>query len=138
MEFLRHFLPQNCFCCQVAELSHGVTVEMTALRARLAGLEEENVNLEQQIREEVQEEYEGSIQASFAMYLHIKVTCAGRPGRPAGSQCGRAWRQPHTQESATGRLCGNKTGRAQDFSGSELSLQRVRSGLSLVSHARHR
>lgn len=124
MEFLQHFLPQNYFCCQVAELSHSMTVEVAALRARLTGLEEENVNLKQQIREEVQEEYEGLIQAWFATCLHIKVSdlcwMSGQAcGEPVWSGLAAA---AHTQ-SATGRLCGNKTGRAQEFSGSELSLQ---------------
>ncbi|XP_027630930.1 uncharacterized protein CCDC162P [Tupaia chinensis] len=57
---------------QVAELSHGMIMEVTALKARLADLEEENLNLKKQIRKEVQEEYEELVQALFATCLHIK------------------------------------------------------------------
>ena len=38
-------------------------MEITALRARLTDLEEENLNLKKQIRKEVQEEYESLVQA---------------------------------------------------------------------------
>ncbi|XP_072594559.1 uncharacterized protein [Vulpes vulpes] len=57
---------------QVAELSHNMIMEITALRARLTDLEEENLNLKQQIRKEVQEEYEALVQALFVTCLHIK------------------------------------------------------------------
>ncbi|XP_054992625.1 coiled-coil domain-containing protein 162 [Sorex araneus] len=57
---------------QVAELSHSMIMEITALRARLTDLEEENLNLKTQIRKEVQEEYEGLVRALFTMCLHIK------------------------------------------------------------------
>ncbi|CAD7678215.1 unnamed protein product [Nyctereutes procyonoides] len=57
---------------QVAELSHNMIMEITALRARLTDLEEENLNLKQQIRQEVQEEYEALVQALFVTCLHIK------------------------------------------------------------------
>nr|KAF6506165.1 hypothetical protein HJG63_007982 [Rousettus aegyptiacus] len=57
---------------QVAELSHNMIMEITALRARLTDLEEENLNLDKQIRKEVQEEYEALVQALFMTCLHIK------------------------------------------------------------------
>ncbi|XP_046532783.1 uncharacterized protein LOC124247491 isoform X5 [Equus quagga] len=57
---------------QVAELSHDMIMEITALRARLTDLEEENLNLKKQIRKEVQEEYEALVQALFVTCLHIK------------------------------------------------------------------
>uniref|UniRef100_A0A8C0YW20 Coiled-coil domain containing 162 n=1 Tax=Canis lupus familiaris TaxID=9615 RepID=A0A8C0YW20_CANLF len=57
---------------QVAELSHNMIMEITALRARLTDLEEENLNLKHQIRKEVQEEYEALVQALFVTCLHIK------------------------------------------------------------------
>uniref|UniRef100_A0A673U0P3 Coiled-coil domain containing 162 n=1 Tax=Suricata suricatta TaxID=37032 RepID=A0A673U0P3_SURSU len=57
---------------QVAELSHNMIMEITALRAQLTDLEEENLNLKKQIRKEVQEEYEALVQALFATCLHIK------------------------------------------------------------------
>ncbi|KAM9665221.1 LOW QUALITY PROTEIN: uncharacterized protein ACIGJ3_008931 [Trichechus inunguis] len=57
---------------QVAELSHDMIVEITALRARLTDLEEESLSLKKQIRKEVQEEYEALVQALFVTCLHIK------------------------------------------------------------------
>ncbi|XP_017908579.1 PREDICTED: coiled-coil domain-containing protein 162 isoform X6 [Capra hircus] len=57
---------------QVAELSHNMIMEITALRARLTDLEEENLNLKKQIRKEVQEEYEALVRALFVTCLHIK------------------------------------------------------------------
>lgn len=57
---------------QIAELSHDIIMEITALRAQLADLEEENLNLEIQIRKEVQEEYRELVQALFMTCLHIK------------------------------------------------------------------
>ncbi|KAB0401166.1 hypothetical protein E2I00_011376 [Balaenoptera physalus] len=56
---------------QIAELSHNVIMEVTALRARLTDLEEETLNLKKQIRKEVQEEYEALVQALFVTCLHI-------------------------------------------------------------------
>lgn len=60
-------------------------MEITALRARLTDLEEENLNLHKQIRKEVQEEYEALVQALFMACLHIKVSdlC-----RTSGQSCG--------------------------------------------------
>uniref|UniRef100_A0A2K6KLH8 Coiled-coil domain containing 162 n=1 Tax=Rhinopithecus bieti TaxID=61621 RepID=A0A2K6KLH8_RHIBE len=57
---------------QVAELSHDMIMEITALRAQLTDLEEVNLNLEKQIRKEVQEEYEALVRALFQTCLHIK------------------------------------------------------------------
>lgn len=61
-------------------------MELTALRAQLADLEEENLNLKRQIRKEVQEEYEALVQALFLTCLHIKVSvlclCSGQPCGP--------------------------------------------------------
>ncbi|XP_075409857.1 coiled-coil domain-containing protein 162-like [Tenrec ecaudatus] len=57
---------------QVTELSHDLMLETTALRARLADLEEKNLHLRKQIRKEVQEEYEALVQALFVTCLHIK------------------------------------------------------------------
>ncbi|KAM5326228.1 LOW QUALITY PROTEIN: uncharacterized protein AAES06_013429 [Glossophaga mutica] len=57
---------------QVAELSHNTTMEITALRAHLADLEEGNLNLEKQIRKEVQEEYEDLVKTLFTACLHMK------------------------------------------------------------------
>ncbi|XP_039725921.1 uncharacterized protein LOC120608203 [Pteropus medius] len=57
---------------QVAELSHNMIMEITALRARLTDLEEENLNLQKQIRKEVQQEYETLVQALFMTCLQIK------------------------------------------------------------------
>jgi hypothetical protein len=58
-------------------------MELTALRAQLTDLEEENLNLKKQIRKEVQEEYEALVQALFMNCLHIKVSvlcwCSGQP-----------------------------------------------------------
>nr|XP_019590619.1 PREDICTED: transmembrane protein FLJ37396 isoform X2 [Rhinolophus sinicus] len=57
---------------QVAELSHNMIMEITALRAQLTDLEEENLNLEKQIRKEVQEEYKALVQALFMTCVHMK------------------------------------------------------------------
>uniref|UniRef100_A0A8C9G9V8 Coiled-coil domain-containing protein 162-like n=1 Tax=Piliocolobus tephrosceles TaxID=591936 RepID=A0A8C9G9V8_9PRIM len=57
---------------QVAELSHDRIMEITTLRAQLTDLEEVNLNLEKQIRKEVQEEYEALVRALFQTCLHIK------------------------------------------------------------------
>lgn len=54
-------------------------MEITALRAQLADLEEENLNLEIQIRKEVQEEYRELVQALFMTCLHIKVSVLAVP-----------------------------------------------------------
>uniref|UniRef100_A0A8C5KU15 Coiled-coil domain containing 162 n=1 Tax=Jaculus jaculus TaxID=51337 RepID=A0A8C5KU15_JACJA len=72
-EMLRkHQVPPEDHAGQVAELSHDMLMEITALRARLTDLEEENLSLKKQIRKEVQEEYEALVQALFMTCLHIK------------------------------------------------------------------
>ncbi|XP_062043222.1 uncharacterized protein LOC133756617 [Lepus europaeus] len=64
--------PPEDVATQVAELSHDMIMEITALRAQLTALEEENLNLRNEIRKEVQEEYEALVQALFVTCLHIK------------------------------------------------------------------
>nr|XP_040139111.1 uncharacterized protein LOC101969599 isoform X5 [Ictidomys tridecemlineatus] len=68
----RRQVPPEDHAGQVAELSHDMIMEITALRAQLTDLEEENINLKKQIREEVQEEYEALVQALFMTCLHRK------------------------------------------------------------------
>ncbi|CAO2627889.1 Coiled-coil domain-containing protein 162 [Lemmus lemmus] len=63
--------PEDC-ASQVAELSHDLIMEVTALRAQLTDLEEETRDLKNQIRKEVQEEYRELVQALFMTCLHIK------------------------------------------------------------------
>ncbi|XP_036025159.1 LOW QUALITY PROTEIN: uncharacterized protein LOC118570606 [Onychomys torridus] len=63
--------PEDC-AGQLAELSHDMIMEITALRAQLTDLEEETLNLKNQIRKEVQEEYRALVQALFMTCLHIK------------------------------------------------------------------
>ncbi|KAM5282564.1 LOW QUALITY PROTEIN: uncharacterized protein RBU33_014186 [Hipposideros larvatus] len=57
---------------QVAELSHNMILEITALGVRLTDLEEENPSLKNQIRKEVPEEYEALVRALFMTCLHMK------------------------------------------------------------------
>ncbi|XP_035294296.1 uncharacterized protein Ccdc162p [Cricetulus griseus] len=63
--------PEDC-AGQVAELSHDLIMEITALRAQLTDLEEESLNLKNQIRKEIQEEYRSLVQALFMTCVHIK------------------------------------------------------------------
>uniref|UniRef100_A0A8D2JTY3 Coiled-coil domain-containing protein 162 n=1 Tax=Theropithecus gelada TaxID=9565 RepID=A0A8D2JTY3_THEGE len=63
---------ENCSGEWVAELSHDMIMEITALRAQLTDLEEVNLNLKKQIRKEVQEEYEALVRALFQTCLHMK------------------------------------------------------------------
>ncbi|OBS78546.1 hypothetical protein A6R68_19055, partial [Neotoma lepida] len=63
--------PEDC-AGQLAELSHDMIMEITALRAQLTHLEEETLTLKTQIRKEVQEEYRALVQALFMTCLHIK------------------------------------------------------------------
>ncbi|KAK1338126.1 hypothetical protein QTO34_001236 [Cnephaeus nilssonii] len=72
---LEHTRLKLCQKEQVAELSHDMIMEITALRARLTDLEEENLHLEKQIRKEVQEEYEDLVKTLF--------TVEGRKGEPS-------------------------------------------------------
>uniref|UniRef100_A0A8C0HAC8 Coiled-coil domain-containing protein 162 n=1 Tax=Chelonoidis abingdonii TaxID=106734 RepID=A0A8C0HAC8_CHEAB len=55
-----------------AELSHEMIVEITALRARLNNLEKENLRLKEEIRKEVQDEFETLVQNLFVTCLHLK------------------------------------------------------------------
>ncbi|XP_028624884.1 uncharacterized protein LOC114622640 [Grammomys surdaster] len=68
----RSQVPSEDCAGQIAELSHDMIMEITALRAQLTDLEEENQNLKIQIRKEVQEEYRELVQALFMTCLHIK------------------------------------------------------------------
>ncbi|NP_001345491.1 coiled-coil domain containing 162 [Mus musculus] len=68
----RSQVPSEDCAGQVAELSHDMIMEITALRAQLTDLEEENLNLKIQIRKEVQEEYRELVQALFLTCLRIK------------------------------------------------------------------
>ncbi|XP_057617901.1 uncharacterized protein LOC130869617 [Chionomys nivalis] len=63
--------PEDC-ASQVAGFSHDLIMEVTALRAQLTDLEEETLDLKNQIRKEVQEEYRELVQALFMTCLHIK------------------------------------------------------------------
>ncbi|XP_047413840.1 uncharacterized protein LOC124988397 isoform X2 [Sciurus carolinensis] len=71
-ELQRSQVPPEDHAGQVAELSHDMIMEITALRAQLTDLEEENMTLKKQIRKEVQEEYEALVQALFMTCLHRK------------------------------------------------------------------
>ncbi|KAJ7341823.1 hypothetical protein JRQ81_007119 [Phrynocephalus forsythii] len=57
---------------QIAELCHETIVEVTALRARLADLQEEGCSLKEKIRKEMQEEYEALVQNIFMVCLQLK------------------------------------------------------------------
>ncbi|XP_043398700.1 uncharacterized protein LOC102942958 isoform X1 [Chelonia mydas] len=57
---------------QIAELSHEMIMEITALRARLTNLEKKNLCLKEEIRKEVQDEYETLVQNLFVTCLHLK------------------------------------------------------------------
>lgn len=48
-------------------------MEVTALRARLADLQEEGCRLKGKIRKEIQEEYEALVQNIFTVCLQLKV-----------------------------------------------------------------
>lgn len=76
-------------------------MEITALRAQLTDLEEENMSLKKQIREEVQEEYEALVQALFMTCLHRKVSILCQSsGQPCGCTPRNQWQNG---------LNGNKT-----------------------------
>uniref|UniRef100_H3BDV7 DUF4549 domain-containing protein n=1 Tax=Latimeria chalumnae TaxID=7897 RepID=H3BDV7_LATCH len=57
---------------QIADLSHEMIVEITALRAKLSDLEEENQNLKEEIRKEVQNEYETLVRNLFMACFNLK------------------------------------------------------------------
>lgn len=48
-------------------------MEITALRAQVADLEEENLSLKEKIRKEVRDEYESLVQNLFVTCVHLKV-----------------------------------------------------------------
>uniref|UniRef100_U3IXZ0 Coiled-coil domain containing 162 n=1 Tax=Anas platyrhynchos platyrhynchos TaxID=8840 RepID=U3IXZ0_ANAPP len=56
----------------IAGLSHGMIMEITALRAQVADLEEENLSLKEKIRKEVRDEYESLVQNLFVTCVHLK------------------------------------------------------------------
>uniref|UniRef100_A0A8D0GF26 Coiled-coil domain-containing protein 162-like n=1 Tax=Sphenodon punctatus TaxID=8508 RepID=A0A8D0GF26_SPHPU len=56
----------------IAELSHEIIMEITALRARLTDLGGENLNLKEKMRKEVQDNYEKLVQNLFVTCLHLK------------------------------------------------------------------
>ncbi|XP_048793577.1 uncharacterized protein LOC125689888 isoform X1 [Lagopus muta] len=57
---------------QIARLSHGMIMEITALRAQLADLEDENAGLKEKIRKEVRDEYESLVRNLFGTCVHLK------------------------------------------------------------------
>nr|XP_009675270.1 PREDICTED: transmembrane protein FLJ37396 [Struthio camelus australis] len=57
---------------QIAGLSHGMIMEITALRAQLADSEEENLGLKEKIRKEVRDEYESLVRSLFVTCIHLK------------------------------------------------------------------
>ncbi|XP_054846477.1 coiled-coil domain-containing protein 162-like [Eublepharis macularius] len=57
---------------QVADLSHEMIMEIIALRARFADLQRDDYSFKQQIRTEVQEDYNALVQNLFVMCLQLK------------------------------------------------------------------
>uniref|UniRef100_A0A663LU82 Coiled-coil domain containing 162 n=1 Tax=Athene cunicularia TaxID=194338 RepID=A0A663LU82_ATHCN len=57
---------------QIVGLCHGMIMEITALRAQLADLEEENLGLKEKIRKEVRDEYESLVRNLFVTCVHLK------------------------------------------------------------------
>ncbi|OXB67983.1 hypothetical protein ASZ78_006619, partial [Callipepla squamata] len=57
---------------QIAGLSHEMIMEITALRAQLADLEDENAGLKEKIRKEVRDEYEPLVRSLFGTCVHLK------------------------------------------------------------------
>ncbi|KAM6207430.1 coiled-coil domain-containing protein 162-like [Sarcoramphus papa] len=57
---------------QIVGLCHGMIMEITALRAQLADLEEENLGLKEKIRREVRDEYESLVRNLFVTCVHLK------------------------------------------------------------------
>ncbi|GAB0186452.1 hypothetical protein GRJ2_001110500 [Grus japonensis] len=57
---------------QIVGPCHGMIMEITALRAQLADLEEENLGLKEKIRKEVRDEYESLVRNLFATCVHLK------------------------------------------------------------------
>uniref|UniRef100_A0A8B9DJT6 Coiled-coil domain-containing protein 162 n=1 Tax=Anser cygnoides TaxID=8845 RepID=A0A8B9DJT6_ANSCY len=69
LQQLHHLLYQKEQVCSdrqhIAGLSHGMIMEITALRAQVADLEEENLSLKEKIRKEVRDEYESLVGFCF-------------------------------------------------------------------------
>uniref|UniRef100_A0A7M4E030 Coiled-coil domain containing 162 n=1 Tax=Crocodylus porosus TaxID=8502 RepID=A0A7M4E030_CROPO len=63
------FLPSSF---PIAELSHEMIMEVTALRARVADLEGEKLSLKEKIRKEVQDEYETLVRNLFVTCVQLK------------------------------------------------------------------
>ncbi|KAK2533856.1 hypothetical protein Q9966_007544 [Columba livia] len=57
---------------QIVGLRHGMIMEITAPRAQLADLEEENLSLKEKMRKEVRDEYESLVQDLFVTCVHLK------------------------------------------------------------------
>ncbi|XP_042659263.1 coiled-coil domain-containing protein 162-like [Tyto alba] len=57
---------------QIVGLCHGMIMEITALRAQLADLEEENLGLKEKTRKEVRDEYESLVRNLFVTCVHLK------------------------------------------------------------------
>ncbi|XP_050749918.1 coiled-coil domain-containing protein 162-like [Gymnogyps californianus] len=57
---------------QIVGLCHRMIMEITALRAQLADLEEENLGLKEKIRREVRDEYESLVRNLFVTCVHLK------------------------------------------------------------------
>ncbi|XP_019375660.1 PREDICTED: transmembrane protein FLJ37396 isoform X2 [Gavialis gangeticus] len=57
---------------QIAELSHEMIMEVTALRARVADIESEKLSLKEKIRKEVQDEYETLVRNLFVTCVQLK------------------------------------------------------------------
>ncbi|XP_060710566.1 coiled-coil domain-containing protein 162-like [Hemiscyllium ocellatum] len=64
--------PSTTLSCQLADLSHEIIIEITALRAKLANLEEENAKLKDEIRKEVRQEYDALVRDLFASCFALK------------------------------------------------------------------
>ncbi|XP_067841118.1 uncharacterized protein si:ch73-242m19.1 [Heptranchias perlo] len=64
--------PSTAPDCQLADLSHEIIIEITALRAKLTNLEEENVRLKDEIRKEVRQEYDALVRHLFASCFALK------------------------------------------------------------------
>ncbi|XP_015714160.1 uncharacterized protein CCDC162P isoform X2 [Coturnix japonica] len=62
----------DTFLTQIAGLSHEMIMEITALRAQLTHLEDENAGLKEKIRKEVRDEYESLVQNLFGTCIHLK------------------------------------------------------------------
>ncbi|KAM4694292.1 uncharacterized protein O3C94_004746 [Discoglossus pictus] len=57
---------------KTAEMSHELIVEITALRAKLAALQEESLTTKEAIRKEVQDEYETLVRTLFSTCINLK------------------------------------------------------------------